>query len=75
MKNPKKHSDAMLIDLLSAEELLNWSKRTSVDSFLPKLLLEVQVDCYVVNGKHPERIEAILTGQQATYTLIVATTE
>lgn len=75
VKNPKKHSDAMLIDLLSAEELLNWSKRTSVDSFLPKLLLEVQVDCYVVNGKHPERIEAILTGQQATCTLIVAITE
>jgi aspartokinase-like uncharacterized kinase len=74
-KDPRKHADATLIEKLSAEELLKLNKRTSVDSFLPKLLLDVQVDCYVVNGKHPERIEAILTGQQATCTLIAARTE
>jgi aspartokinase-like uncharacterized kinase len=74
-KDPKKHSDATLIEKLSAEELLKLNKRTSVDSYLPKLLLDVQVDCYVVNGKHPERIEAVLAGQQATCTLIVARTE
>jgi aspartokinase-like uncharacterized kinase len=74
-KDPKKHLDATLIELLSAQELLKLNKRTSVDSFLPKLLLEAQVDCYVVNGKYPERIEAILAGQQATCTLIAARTE
>jgi len=74
-KDPRKHADAVLIERLSAEELLKLNKRTSVDSFLPKLLLEASVDCYVVNGKHPERIEAILAGQQATCTLIVARTE
>jgi len=74
-KDPKQHADAVLIERLSAEELLKLNKRTSVDSFLPKLLLDVQVDCYVVNGKHPERIEAILAGQQATCTLIAARTE
>jgi len=74
-KDPKKHSDATLIEKLSAEELLKLNKRTSVDRYLPKLLLEAQIDCYVVNGKHPERIEAILAGQQATCTLIAARTK
>jgi len=74
-KDPKRHADAVLIERLSAEELLKLNQRTSVDRYLPKLLLDVQVDCYVVNGKHPERIEAILAGQQAVCTLIVARTE
>jgi hypothetical protein len=74
-KDPRKHADAVLIERLSAEELLRLNHRTSVDRYLPKLLLDVQVDCYVVNGKHPERIEAILAGQQATCTSIAAITE
>jgi aspartokinase-like uncharacterized kinase len=74
-KDPRKHADAVLIERLSAEELLKLNKRTSVDRYLPKLLLDVQVDCYVVNGKYLERIEAILAGQQATCTLIAARTE
>jgi aspartokinase-like uncharacterized kinase len=74
-KDPKQHADVTLIEKLSAEELLKLNKRTSVDCYLPKLLLDVQVDCYVVNGKHPERIEAILAGQQVTCTLIAARTE
>jgi aspartokinase-like uncharacterized kinase len=74
-EDPKKHSDATLIEKLSAEELLKFNQRTSVDRYLPKLLLESQVDCYVVNGKHPERIEAVLAGQQAACTLIAARTE
>ena len=74
-KDPKKHADAALIGRLSAEELLKFNQRTSVDRYLPKLLLESQIDCYVVNGKHPERIEAILAGQQTTCTLIAARTE
>jgi len=73
-KDPKKHADAALIERLSAEELLKLNKRTSVDLFLPKLLLAAPVDCYVVNGNHPERIAAILAGQQAACTLIAART-
>jgi aspartokinase-like uncharacterized kinase len=75
MEDPRKHADATLIERLSAEELLKLNKRTSVDRYLPKLLLKSQIDCYVVNGKHPERIEAILAGQQAACTLISARTE
>jgi aspartokinase-like uncharacterized kinase len=74
-EDPKRHADAVLIERLSAEELLKLKQRTSVDRYLPKLLLESPIDCYVVNGKHPERIEAVLAGQQATCTLIAARTE
>jgi aspartokinase-like uncharacterized kinase len=73
-KDPKKHEDATLIEHVSAEKLLKLNTRTSVDRFLPKLLLEAPIDCYVVNGRHPERIEAILAEQQATCTLIAART-
>ena len=73
--DPKKHPDAKLIARLAAKKLLTLNQRTSVDRYLPNLLLETQIDCYVVNGKHPERIEAILAGQQAVCTLIVARTE
>jgi aspartokinase-like uncharacterized kinase len=68
--DPKKHSDAKLIPELSASELLAFAQRTSVDRFLPKLLLKTQLDCYVVNGAYPERIEAILAGQSAVCTLV-----
>ena len=73
-EDPRKHADATLIERLSAEDLLKLNRRTSVDRYLPKLLLDMQVDCYVVNGNYPERIKAILAGQQATCTLIAART-
>jgi len=68
--DPKKRSDAKLINELSASELLELIHRTSVGKFLPKLLLNTQMDCYVVNGAYPERIEAILTGQHTVCTFV-----
>jgi aspartokinase-like uncharacterized kinase len=74
-KDPKTNEDATLIERLSVEDLLKFDARTSVDCFLAKLLLEAPVDCYVVNGKHPERVEAVLAGQQTVCTLISAKTK
>ena len=68
--DPKKHSDAKLIKRLSAKELLMINKRTSVDKFLPKLLVQLQIKCFVVNGLYPERVEAVLDGRDAVCTLI-----
>lgn len=70
--DPKKHPDARLIKKLSASELLAMDARTSVDKFLPKLLLKLHIDCFVVNGLFPERVEAVLNGQDAVCTLITA---
>ncbi len=69
------HEDAMLIERLSVGELLKFNKRTSVDIFLARLLSEYPLDCYVVNGKYPSRIKAILEGKQTICTLIPARTK
>jgi hypothetical protein len=72
--DPKKNPNAKLMEKLSAKKLLTLSQRTSVDRYLPNLLLKTQIDCYVVNGKNPERVEAVLAGQQTTCTLVSART-
>ena len=68
--DPKKFSDAKLISKLSANDLLKRNKRTSVDMFLPKLLLQLHLECFVVNGLFPERVEAILNGEETVCTQI-----
>ena len=70
-EDPKKDPNARMIEKLSVNELLGWNKRTSVDKFLPRMLLKTRVDCYVVSGKHPERIKAILKGEKTICTQIV----
>ncbi len=69
-EDPKKTLDAKLVAELSAEELLGWNKRTSVDKTLPKTLLEAKLDCYGVNGGYPERIKLILENKKTVCTHI-----
>ena len=68
--DPKKNIKAKLINNLSVQKLLAMKKRSSVDVFLPKLLLKNPVDGFVVNGLFPERIEAVLDGKDAVCTRI-----
>jgi len=70
-EDPKKDPNARMIEKLSVNELLDWNKKTSVDKFLSRMLLKTRVDCYVVNGKHPERIKAILKGEKTICTRII----
>ena len=67
-KDPKKNRDVICIEELSAEELLSWNRRTSVDKTLPKIILQTKLDCYVVNGKYPERIKQILENKKTVCT-------
>jgi len=60
---------AKLIKIISAKKLLNFGE-TSVDEFLPELLLRYKTNCYVVNGKYPERVISIIEGKSSKYTLI-----
>ena len=60
---------AKLIDIISAKKLLNFGE-TSVDEFLPELLIRYQSECYIANGKYPERILSIIKGKSSKYTLI-----
>jgi len=68
--DPKNDSSATLIKNLSVEQLLALNRRTSVDRYLPKLLLDVHFDCYVVNGLFPERVEAVLEDLRTICTLV-----
>jgi len=74
-RDPKKFLNAKLIRKLSASELLKMGERTSVDKFLPKLILQSQIECFVVNGLHPQRIKAILTGKETVCTQITRNPE
>jgi len=65
----------MLIERLTAERLLKLNRRTSVDRYLPKLLLDAHVDCYIVNGEFPERVEEVLAGLRTTCTFVAAKAE
>jgi 5-(aminomethyl)-3-furanmethanol phosphate kinase len=63
------HDDAKLIKFISAKKLLNFGE-TSVDEFLPELLIRYNSNCYVVNGKYPDRVISIIEGESSKYTLI-----
>lgn len=68
--DPKKFSDAKLIEKISVRKLSEMDNGTSVDKFLPKLLMQIKIECFVVNGLYPERMQAILEGLPAIYTII-----
>ena len=70
-EDPKLLPSAKLLSVVSADELLRCGGRTSVDSYLPNLLLELKLDAYVVNGAYPQRLSDILSGQQTICTHIV----
>ncbi len=60
---------AKLLKSINAKKLLNFGE-TSVDENLPELLLKYKLDCYVVNGKFPERAVSIIEGKSSINTLI-----
>ncbi len=68
--DPKTCSDAQLIDQISAKQLEAMNTRTIVDKHLTKLIVQLQIKCFIVNGLFPERVEAVLNGQKTIYTLI-----
>jgi len=69
-KDPKKSADAKLIPTLSIEEIDSFEERTSVDKYLPKLLAQLKIKCYVVNGQYPQRLQEILNRKKTVCTLI-----
>jgi 5-(aminomethyl)-3-furanmethanol phosphate kinase len=65
--------DAKLINEISAKKLLSFGE-TSIDAALPELLSHFGSNCYVVNGKYPERVLSIIKGRvdvdKIKYTLV-----
>ncbi len=69
--DPKRCSDSQLLKTITPLELSRFKDRTSVDKFLPKFLLSNALDCYVVNGRFPERVAAIFKGEETLCTRIL----
>jgi len=69
--DPKVDAGAELIAEMSASGLLELGVRTSVDRFLPRLLLKFGLGCFVVNGRFPERVARVLAGETTVCTRIV----
>ncbi|MBU4536063.1 MAG: delta 1-pyrroline-5-carboxylate synthetase [Euryarchaeota archaeon] len=65
--------DAEFINEISAKKLLSFGE-TSVDTALSELLINFGSNCYVVNGKYPERALSIIEGRFSTkntqYTIV-----
>ena len=70
--DPKRFPKAQLIRKLSAQDLLKMNERTSVDKYLPRMLLRTHVECFVVNGLHPQRVASILAGKDVVCTQITS---
>jgi aspartokinase-like uncharacterized kinase len=68
--DPKRDVRAQLVEEVSASGLLELGARTSVDRFLPNMLLKFGLGCFVVNGRFPERVSQILNGEAAVCTRI-----
>ena len=54
-----KELGSTFISSIDAKTLLTFQE-TSIDVMLPSLLLEFGADCYVVNGKYPERVLSLI---------------
>ncbi len=73
--NPKTNPDVKLLSEISLTALQAFAERTSVDRYLAKFLSKNPLDCYVLNGNYPKRVEAVLSGQQTICTKIVTKLE
>jgi len=63
---------AEFIKYIDAKKLLDFGE-TSVDEVLGELLIRYKLNCYVINGKYPERVISIIDAnniKKTKYTLI-----
>ncbi len=54
-----KEAGSTFISKIDAKTLLNFQE-SSIDVMLPSLLLEFGTNCYVVNGKYPDRVLSLI---------------
>ena len=70
-KDPRNFADAKLIPMLTAAELKSFEERTSVDKYFPKLLSEKKIECCIINGLYPKRVQDVLDHKKTICTLII----
>lgn len=70
--NKKNIADLEFIKEIHAKKLLSFNE-TCVDSKLPELLIDYESNCYIVNGKFPDRVLSLIKNQNNNnflYTII-----
>jgi aspartokinase-like uncharacterized kinase len=70
--DPKLNHNGKLLDQVTVKELADLDGQSCVDAYLPKLVTTLKLDCNIVNGLFPERVEAALEGQKTVGTIIYA---
>lgn len=68
--DPKKDSNAELIQSIKAAEIDKFEE-SCVDKALSNFIIRYKVNCYLVNGNFPERIEEIMNGKNTINSLII----
>ena len=61
-----KESGSTFISKIDAKTMLNFPE-SSIDVMLPTLLLKFGTNCYVVNGKYPERVLSLIDDNISDY--------
>ncbi|MCL2642349.1 MAG: hypothetical protein FWD52_02365 [Candidatus Bathyarchaeota archaeon] len=68
--NPKKEKQPKLIEHLTTKELFEKKNNTCTDTHLPNILKTLKINCHIINGLYPNRIETTLNKQKTTGTII-----
>jgi aspartokinase-like uncharacterized kinase len=68
--DPKQKNPVKLFEHLTTKELDVLKNKTCVDAYFPKLFKTLKIDCHIVNGFYPDRIEAVLNKQKTLNTII-----
>ena len=68
--NPKTNAHAKLFEHITIKKLSDMKNNTCVDPYLPTLLSTLKIDCHIINGLYPNRVEAALNRQKTTGTTI-----
>ncbi|MBS3052271.1 MAG: hypothetical protein J4428_02795 [Candidatus Aenigmarchaeota archaeon] len=69
--NPEKNRKVKLIRNVSATFLIKLRKKTCIDSYLPRIIQKRKINCFIVNGKYPNRLSKILQNKETVYTKLV----
>jgi aspartokinase-like uncharacterized kinase len=68
--DPKQNAQAKLLEHITIEELSEMKNKTCVDTYLPKLFKTHKINCQIINGLYPDRVEAALNKQKTPSTTI-----
>jgi aspartokinase-like uncharacterized kinase len=70
--DPQLNPNGKLLNQVTVKELADLNGKNCVDAYLPSLLATLKLNCNIVNGLFPERVEAALKGQKTVGTIIYA---